>query len=128
MKSILNRIKVQELVDALNTLTFEQVTHEKLQELLPNAQIDTVNQVDETTKDIDVDDYIFTIHKRVSKSVPMPFDWLHPHDTDDTLYLSDVVEVFLPVIADKNSEFLQADGNIIDVDGELRLSIGFMVK
>ena len=128
MKSILSRIKVQELVDVLNTLTFEEVTHEKLQELLPNAHIDAVNQVDETTKDIDVDDYIFTIHKRVSKSVPMPFGWLHLHDTDDTLYLSDVVEVFLPVVADKNSEFLQADGNIIDVDGELRLSIGFMVE
>lgn len=127
MKSVFERIKVQELVDVLNTLTFEEVTTEKLQELLPKADIDTVNQVDETTTDIDIDDYIFTIHKKVS-SIPMPTNWVHTNGKDENLYLSNIVEVFLPCMNSCNSEFIQADGVILDIDGELRLEITFMVE
>ena len=123
MKSILNRIKMQELVDALNTLTFEEVTEENLKRLLPHADLDNVNQVDETTKDIDIDDYIFTIRKSTDgKHLKY---WLRNFEKDNSMFLSDIVEVFLPVV---NSESLQADGVITDVDGELRLNIGFMVE
>lgn len=127
MKSILNRIKMQELVDALNTLTFEEVTEENLKRLLPHADLYNVNQMYKTTKDIDIDGYMFTVHK-MTESEKVPHDWLRPHDTDKTLYLSDIVEIFLPVVNSNNSEFLQADGVIIDVDGELRLDVGFTVE
>ena len=126
MKSILNRIKMQELVDALSTLTFEEVTEENLRRLLPNRDLDTINQVDETIKDIDIDNYIFTIHK--CKDGKHPKHWLRNFKKDNSMFLSDIVEVFLPIINDRNSEFLQADGVITYVDGELRLNIGFMVE
>lgn len=126
MQSVFERIKMQELVDVLNTLTFEEVTTEKLQELLPNSYIDTVNQVNDTMKDIDIDDYIFTIHK--STDGKHPKHWLRNFKKDNDMYLSDIVEVFLPCMNSCNSEFIQADGQIIDVDGELRLEVSFMTE
>lgn len=98
-KGITNRVKIQDFVNALNQLDFEEVTVENLQKLLPTADIDFVNKVEEGMTDISIDDYIFTIHKK--EDHPQPIEWvLIGADTDHPYFLSDYVEVYLPMQED----------------------------
>ena len=113
-KGITNRIKIQEFINALNKLTFEEVTVENLQKLLPTADIDFVNKVEEGITDISIDDYIFTIHKK--ENHPQPIEWvLIGANTDHPYFLSDYVEVYLPTQEDDEGDYgyeMQAEGYI----------------
>ena len=94
-KGITNRVKIQDLVNALNQLDFEEVTAENLQKLLPMAKIDFVNKVEEGMTDISIDDYIFTIHKDEHN---YPKEWILIGNPPTKPYLlSDYVEVYLPM-------------------------------
>ena len=111
-KGITNRIKMQEFVDALNKLDFEEVTVENLQKLLPTADIDFVNRVEENMTDISIDDYIFTIHK---DEHDYPKEWILIGNPPTKPYLlSDYVETYLPTQDDDNTMYgeIQAEGYI----------------
>ena len=114
-KGIRNRVKIQDFINALNQLDFEEVTEENLQKLLPNARIDFVNKVEEGMTDISIDDYIFTIHKK-KIGEKYPTKWvLIGATTDKPYFLSDYVEVYLPMQEDDNGEYgseIQAEGYI----------------
>ena len=102
MKGITNRVKIQDFINVLNQLDFEEVTVENLQKLLPNARIDFVNKVEEDMTDISIDDYTFTIHKK-KIGEKYPTKWvLIGATTNKPYFLSDYVEVYLPMQEDDN--------------------------
>lgn len=114
MKGITNRIKIQDFINALNQLDFEEVTIENLQKLLPNARVDFVDKVEEDMTDISIDDYIFTIHKK-KVGEKYPTTWvLIGADTDKPYFLSDYVEVYLPMQEDNSTMYgeIQVEGYI----------------
>lgn len=115
-KGLRNRIKIQDFINALNQLDFEEVTEENLQRLLPNARIDFVNKVEEDMTDISIDDYIFTIHKK--EILIVPEGWiLIGATTNKPYFLSDYVEVYLPMQEDDDGEY----GSEIQVEGYIEL-------
>ena len=123
-KGITNRIKMQELVNALNTMTFEEVTEESLKKALPNADIDFVNEIDSDLrsgiKDISIDDYIFTISQIRDKS-HVPSNYVHLNKDD--MYLTDYVEIwFTDSTGDEIHEF-QGEGYIEKHNGNLELKV-----
>ena len=114
IKGITNRVKIQKFIDVLNTLTFEEVTEENLKNALPNSRVDFVNKVEEDITDISIDDYTFTIHKKVIGE-KYPTKWvLIGADTDHPYFLSDYVEVYLPIQEDDSTMYceIQAEGYI----------------
>ena len=129
-KGITNRIKMQELVNALNQLDFEEVTTENLQKLLPLAKIDFVNKVEEGMTDISIDDYVFTIHKDEHN---YPKEWILIGNPPTKPYLlSDYVEVYLPMQEDDDGIYgceRQVEGYIRkhNADQNLWLKIEFYV-
>lgn len=114
------RITVEELVKGLQTLSFDEVTEDSVTKVFPNNYLNYVTDIDEDTKDIDMDDYIFTVHRyKEDEGICTGFK------VNDTTYLSTIVEVYLPC-KDVNS-FVQADGEIFKgVDGRLRMEINFL--
>ena len=114
-KGIRNRVKIQDCINALNQLDFEEVTEENLQKLLPNARIDFVNKIEEDITDISIDDYIFTIHKK-KIGEKYPTKWvLIGATTNKPYFLSDYVEVYLPMQEDDNCIYgceMQIEGYI----------------
>lgn len=112
-KGITNRITIQEFVNALNKLDFDDVTVDNLQKLLPTAKIDFVNKVEDGMTDISIDDYTFTIHKMDGK--PYPIAWLLiGYPPNKPYLLSNYVEVYLPTQEDDNTTYgeIQAEGYI----------------
>lgn len=131
IKGITNRVKIQDLVNALNELDFEEVTEENLQKLLPTARIDFVNRVEERITDISIDDYIFTIHKDEHN---YPKEWILVGKPQSKPYLlSDYVEVYLPTQEDDNCIYgceMQIEGYIRkhNADQNLWLKLEFHVN
>lgn len=128
-KGITNRITMQELVDALNTMTYEEVTEENLRKALPLANIDFVNEVNsslrEGMKDISIDDYIFTIHR---DSHNYPKEWiLIGYPPTKSYLLSDYVEIWLTDSTGDEVHDFQAEGYITNCKGNLVLKVKFTV-
>ena len=115
-KNIADRITIQEFINALNTLTFEEVTKENLEKALPQADVDFVNEVEKeldwNMKDISIDDYIFTIvggHDYSKEDILIGIPPQKPY------VLSEYVEVYLPMKESRNNTHgseLQAEGHI----------------
>ena len=132
-KGIRNRVKIQDFINALNQLDFEEVTEENLQKLLPNARIDFVNKIEEDITDISIDDYIFTIHKK-KIGEKYPTKWvLIGATTNKPYFLSDYVEVYLPMQEDDNCIYgceMQIEGYIRkhNADQNLWLKLEFHVN
>ena len=69
-----DRITIQEFVDLLSTLSFDEVTFENMLKIFPNSQDREVTEVDDDIKDVEIDDYTFTI----SRKSPDELCFLHP--------------------------------------------------
>ena len=50
-----DRIKIQDFVDSLSTLTFDEVTFENILKVFPNSQGREVENIDDDIKDILID-------------------------------------------------------------------------
>lgn len=130
-KGITNRITMQELINALNTLTFEEVTKESLQKALPVADIDFVNEVDDSIKDLSIDDYIFSIYK---SNYRYPSNYiLVGNPSEKPFALSNYVEVYLPTQEDDKGDYgseVKAKGYIEkhNADQDFWLRIEFHVN
>ena len=114
------RITVDDLVKGLSTLNFDEVTEDNINKVFPNRDLNCVTVIDDDTKDIDIDDYIFTVH-RYSEDEGNVTGFV----INNTMCLSTVVEVYLPC-NDVNA-FTRADGEIFKVFGSnhLRMEIKF---
>ena len=107
------RIKIAEFIEKLSTLTFDEVTHDKVVELFPNSYVEGVNELNagqgfrtNDLKDMYIDDYVFTIH-RVTDEEGLDSGF----KLNDTICLSDYVEVWL-VCDNIGSNDIQASGKI----------------
>ena len=115
-----DRIIIDELVKGLQALNFDEVTEDNINKVFPDKYLNCVTVIDDDTKDIDMDDYIFTIHRYTEdEGICSSFK------VNDTICLSTVVEVYLPT-KDVNG-FVMADGEIFKVHGNnhLRMNIRF---
>ena len=86
-----DRIKIQEFVDLLSTLSFDEVTFENMLKVFPNSQDKEVTEVDDGIKDVEIDDYIFTISRKSPDEV-----CLSGYNINDTIVLDKEVVVWLP--------------------------------
>lgn len=115
------RITVEELIKGLQTLSFDEVTKDNVSKVFPNNYLNYVNDIDEDTKDIDIDDYIFIVHRYKEDEGNVK-----GFIVNDTMCLSTIVEVYLP--SESVNAFIQADGEIFKgIDGRLRMEIKFLV-
>ena len=119
-----DRIKVQKLVDVLNTLTFENVTSDVLtNKLLAKVVVSDYNT--ENLKDIHVDDYVFTIYP-TSDDEGVGVSGLRV-GIDGSIFLSDGVVVFLPCNHIGNED-IEGIGQIVNNDGNLELHVNYIVE
>ena len=86
-----DRIKIQDFVDSLSTLTFDEVTFENILKVFPNSQGREVENIDDDIKDIEIDDYVFTISRKSPDEI-----CLSGYNINDTIVLSKEVTVWLP--------------------------------
>lgn len=86
-----DRIKIQEFVDLLSTLSFDEVTFENMLKVFPNSQDREVTEVDDGIKDVEIDDYVFTISRKSPDEV-----CLSDYNINDTIVLDKEVVVWLP--------------------------------
>jgi hypothetical protein len=86
-----DRIKIQEFVDLLSTLSFDEVTFENMLKVFPNSQDREVTEVDDGIKDVEIDDYVFTISRKSPNEV-----CLSDYNINDTIVLDKEVVVWLP--------------------------------
>ena len=86
-----DRITIQEFVDLLSTLSFDEVTFENMLKVFPNYQEREVTEVDDGIKDVEIDDYTFTISRKSPDEL-----CLSGYNINDTIVLSKEVTVWLP--------------------------------
>ena len=114
-----NRIKIQDLINTLENFTFDTVNSEAL----TNA-LDSIVKVRDVfpwdIKDIEVDDYIFTISRYPVEQNERK--GLHISD----MILSDYVEVYLPYSI-HGEDNLQAEGRIMVEKGKAVLTVTYTV-
>ena len=61
-KSCGDRIFIGEFIKILEKVNFNELTEEKCKELFVNHDFQWLNKFDDTSKDIAIDDYVFTVH------------------------------------------------------------------
>ena len=106
-KLIGERITIREFYDGLSTITFDEVTEDRLKELFPNAHVEFVNEIrDNNLKDISIDDYTFTI-ERITDKEQCPYYFT----LNNSMRLGTDVEVWLPT-DHIGSMDIQANGTI----------------
>lgn len=98
-----DRIKIQKFVDLLSTLSFDEVTFENILKVFPNSQGREVTEVDDEIKDVEIDDYVFTISRKSPDEI-----CLSGYNINETIVLDKNVTVWLP----NNSE------GGTDIDGQ----------
>lgn len=114
-----NRIKIQDLIDTLENLTFDTVNSEALTNTL-ESKVKVIEVFPWDIKDIEVDDYYFTISRYPVEQNESK--GLHISD----MILSDYVEVFLPYSI-HGEDNLQAEGRIMVEKGKAVLSVNYIV-
>jgi hypothetical protein len=115
------RITIAKLIEKLQTIQFNEITLEKVQELFVGHDIQQVNKVREDLIDIGIDDYVFTVGTYSDDE-----GCLNGFKLNETIRLSKNVEVWLP--SDNNgSNDIQADGTIKQVDNLFFLEVTYSV-
>lgn len=86
------RISISEFIKILEKVNFSELTEEKCKELFANYNFQWLNKFDDTSKDIAIDDYVFTVHLHTSDDEVYNCSGFRIND----MILSSDVEVWLP--------------------------------
>ena len=117
-----DRIVIAEFIRALQKVNFNELTEEKCKELFANHDFQWLNKFEDTSKDIAIDDYVFTVHLHTSDDEVYNCSGFKIND----MLLSNYVEVWLPS-DNEGSTDISGHGTIKCLDGIYYMSVEYCV-
>ena len=127
-KSCGDRIFIGEFIKILEKVNFSELTEEKCKELFVNHDFQWLNKFDDTSKDIAIDDYVFTVHLMSDDEVISKFyrNYNCNGFRINDMVLSNYVEVWLPS-DNEGSVDISGHGTIKCLDGIYYMSVEYCV-
>ena len=119
------RITIQDFVNTLKTVSFNEITSQILTEKL--KRVVAVSDVENYIKDVHIDDYVFTVYKASSVSGYKGYEGYALGFNIFDVILSNNVIVFLP-FGDNGKDDIECIGKIVEVGKHLELKVTFNIE
>lgn len=119
------RITIQDFVNTLETISFNEITSQTLTDKL--KRVVAVSDVENYIKDVHIDDYVFTVYKASSVSGYKVYEGYALGFKVSDVILSNNVIVFLP-FGNNGEDDIEGIGEIVQVGKHLELQVKFNVE